>query len=65
MSDRELTNKGATKVTIADTLSDAANDIRGYIEDDGLEAYYGLAPDILGNYTLASLASQFQITSSK
>ena len=37
MSDREpfnLTNKGATKVTIADTLYDAANDIRGYIEDD-------------------------------
>jgi hypothetical protein len=36
MSDREpfLTNKGATKVTIADTLFDAANDIRGYIEDD-------------------------------
>jgi hypothetical protein len=36
MSDREpfLTNNGATKVTIADTLYDAANDIRGYIEDD-------------------------------
>jgi hypothetical protein len=24
-------------VTIADTLYDAANDIRGYVEDDGLE----------------------------
>jgi hypothetical protein len=29
-----LTNKGATKVTIADTLYDAANDLRGYIEDE-------------------------------
>jgi len=34
-------------VTIADTLYDAADEIRSYIEDDGLEAYYGLAPDIL------------------
>jgi hypothetical protein len=32
--DKNATNKGATKVTIADTLYDAANDIRGYIEDD-------------------------------
>jgi hypothetical protein len=34
-------------VTIADTLYDAAEDIRRYISDDGLEAYCGLAPDIL------------------
>jgi hypothetical protein len=44
MSDQ---TKEQPKVTIADTLYDAANDIRDYTADDGLEAYYGLAPEIL------------------
>jgi hypothetical protein len=34
-------------VTIADTLYDAADDIRGYIEDDGLETYGNLAREIM------------------
>jgi hypothetical protein len=33
MSHRELTQR-SSQVTIADTLYDAAKDIRGYIEDD-------------------------------
>jgi hypothetical protein len=34
-------------MTIADTLYDAANDIRGYIEDD-MEPYDKLAAEIMG-----------------